>query len=169
MKRSVWMLVLFLAAVLLTGCNLFDTVQTVPAGGILFSDDFSNPKTGWNTWAKDENGSMVAYQNEALRIIVNAAQYDFWSRPGEDYGDVHVEVDAAKVGGPNDNDYGIICRYMDRDNFYGLLISSDGYYGVLKVKDGIYGLIGSEACNTVRRFAKGMPSISWGPTASVMG
>jgi hypothetical protein len=42
-------------------------------------------------------------------------------------------VDATKNGGPDDNDFGIICRYTDADQFYYAVISSDGYYGIMKM------------------------------------
>jgi len=143
MKRTLQLLAAILLTVILSSCSLLTTPEP-KSGEILFADAFSDPKTGWDTW-NDEYGSMVVYQNDGLRILVNSPQFDYWSRPGLDYQDVHIEVDAAKVGGPNDNDYGVICRYIDHDNFYALLISSDGYYGVLKVKEGNYSLIGTEA------------------------
>ena len=142
MKRM-YLVILLILALILTGCSLLSMAEPQP-GEILFADGFADPKTGWDTW-KDEFGSMVVYQNDGLRILVNTPQFDYWSRPGLDYADVHIEVDAAKVGGPNDNDFGIVCRYQDHDNFYALLISSDGYYGILKVKEGNYSMVGSEA------------------------
>jgi hypothetical protein len=145
MKRSVFFLTLLVFGIVLSGCTLISKIapNEIQSGDPLFADEFSDSKSGWDTW-KDENGSMVVYQNNGLRILVNKEQFDYWSRPGLKYKDVRIEVDAAKVGGPNDNDFGVICRYQDRDNFYALLISSDRYYGVLKVKDGVYSLIGSK-------------------------
>ena len=34
--------------------------------------------------------------------------------------------------GPDDNDFGIICRYIDDNQFYYAIISSDGYYGIVR-------------------------------------
>ncbi len=106
----------------------------------IYEDDFSNPASGWETWS-DANGSFVAYQNNGLRILVKDSQYDYWSRPGKRFVDARIEVDAIKLDGPNDNDYGLICRYQDRNNFYAFLASSDGYAGILKVEDGKYKVI----------------------------
>jgi hypothetical protein len=47
----------------------------------------------------------------------------------------------SKLGGPDDNSFGVICRYHDAENFYAFLVSSDGYYGIIKVKDGNYALL----------------------------
>lgn len=130
--------------VLLAGCGLPSLDQNasaaVQSGNILFKDDFSDPSSGWETW-NEPSGSMVAYQNGGLRIYIAEKQYDFWSRPGKRVSDVRLEVDAIKLGGPDDNDFGVICRYQDRDNFYAFLASSDGYAGILKVKDGKYMII----------------------------
>ena len=83
----------------------------------------------------------MAYSGGGLRILVREQQFDYWSRPGKRFEDVRLEVDAIKLDGPDDNDFGLICRYQNRDNFYAFLISSDGYAGVLKVKDGDYQVI----------------------------
>ena len=149
--------VLLLAALALSykyGFELFPKTKTFQHGEVLFADDFGDPKTGWDTWS-DEHGSKVVYQNSGLRILVNLAQFDYWSRPGLKYQDVQIEVDAAKVGGPNDNDFGIICRYQNQDNFYALLVSSDGYFGVLKVKEGVYSMVGAEAMQYSEAIQKG--------------
>jgi len=55
--------------------------------------------------------------------------------------------DAVKAGGPDDNDFGVICRYQDVDNFYFFIISSDGYYGIGKTVDGVQELIGTDQMN----------------------
>ena len=88
-----------------------------PRPNSIFVDDFSNPASGWETWS-DANGSFVAYQNGGLRILVKDKQFDYWSRPGKRFVDARIEVDAIKVAGPNDNDFGLICRSQDRNNFY---------------------------------------------------
>ena len=106
----------------------------------IYEDDFSNPASGWETWS-DANGSFVAYQNGGLRILVKDSQFDYWSRPGKRFVDARVEVDAIKLAGLNDNDFGLICRYQDRNNFYAFLASSDGYAGILKIEDGKYKVI----------------------------
>jgi hypothetical protein len=151
------LILLLLAALALyykNGPQLFTKVKTVEHGEVLFADNFSDPQTGWDTWS-DEHQSKVVYQNDGLRILVNLAQFDYWSRPGLSYQDVQIEVDAAKVGGPNDNDFGVICRYQNQDNFYALLVSSDGYYGILKVKDGVYSMVGADAMQYSEAIHKG--------------
>jgi len=116
--------------------------QEIAAGTVLFADDFSDPPGSWGTW--NRSGALIDYRDGGLAIWVNETHYDFWSVAGQDFTDVQIEVDAALLSGPVDNDYGIICRYQDRNNFYVLVISSDGYYGVAKLKNGQYSMIGSD-------------------------
>jgi serine/threonine protein kinase len=105
-----------------------------PPGAILFEDHFDDPGSGWVTW--EEMGGGVGYGDGVFRIWLDEVQTDFWSVPGEDLADVRLTASTFKAGGPDDNDFGVVCRYQDDENFYAFLISSDGYAGVLKMKDG---------------------------------
>lgn len=131
---------------LTSGCAVFLTqrpeTNTVESGTILLSDDFSDQLSGWGVW--DREGGSVSYALDGLRISVKESQFDYWSVAGRSFGDVQIEVDATKMAGPDDNDYGLICRYVDKGNFYLLVISSDGYYGIAKVRMGEYSMIGSD-------------------------
>ena len=40
------------------------------------------------------------------------------------------------MNGPDDNIYGLICRYQNADNFYFFVVSSDGYAGIGLHKNG---------------------------------
>jgi hypothetical protein len=103
-------------------------------GDLLFQDGFSDPSSGWDRAQSPEG--MTDYENDRYRIVVNAANADYWSNPGLYFEDVVIDVDAGKNAGPNDNDFGILCRYQDTENFYFLIISSDGFYGIGIVQDG---------------------------------
>lgn len=103
-----------------------------PANNILFSDDFSGTGKKWDQ--VNQTNHTTDYYNSAYRITVNDINTDAWANPGdESFTDTHIEVDATKNGGPNDNDYGIICRYTGTSKFYYGVISSDGYYGIMKM------------------------------------
>ena len=52
-----------------------------------------------------------------------------------------MEVDAGKLGGPDENRIGLICRFTGND-YYFFLISSDGFYGVGIYKGGQAVLLG---------------------------
>ena len=111
-------------------------------GNILLIDDFSTQTNNWNVW-ENNAGSAVSYYQGGLIFIINTSQYDYISLPKGSFGDVRVEATANKLTGPDDNDFGIICRYLDEKNYYGFVVSSDGSYGIIKVKDGIYQLLNS--------------------------
>jgi hypothetical protein len=118
-------------------------LQTPTASNILFQDDFSNTNSGWD---RVNIGKDIAdYAKGAYRIYINEPNVNVWANPGLNFSDTRVEVDATKVGGPDDNDFGITCRVKDTNHFYFLIISSDGYYGIGKMKGELQAFIGMEA------------------------
>jgi hypothetical protein len=122
--------------------------------GILFSDDFSDKNSGWDQYS--DTDAITDYENGIYRIYVPEPNYDYWANPGKSFTDVRVEVDATQAGGPDDNDFGVICRYKyvddiylvdltnvsfsegkkavvdEMNHFYFFIISSDGYYTIGK-------------------------------------
>ena len=126
--------------------------QTEP-GTVLFSDDFSNPPSGWGTC--NRGGATVEYHGGGLRIFVADNQFDFWSVAGQKFTNASISVDAIKLDGPDDNDFGVICRYQNKDNFYMLVVSSDGYYGIAKMKDGHHSLISADQLQYSEAIARG--------------
>jgi len=99
------------------------------SGETLFYDDFTNPSTGWDRFTSAE-GTMD-YDGSGYRFLVNALQANFWSTPGKSFRDVRMEVDVAKLSGPDENRIGLLCRFVD-DNYYFFMVSSDGYYTIGK-------------------------------------
>jgi hypothetical protein len=152
-----WLLTFGLLVLLATGCSGLlpdkNGVEAAAPGTVLFSDDFSKTNSGWGTWRR--GGASVEYHNSGLRILVNETQFDFWSVAGQRFTDATIEVDVLKIGGPDDNDFGIICRYQDKDNFYMLIASSDSYYGIAKMKDGLYSMIGTDQLQYSSAIAQG--------------
>ncbi|RJP61306.1 MAG: hypothetical protein C4541_02055 [Candidatus Auribacter fodinae] len=121
-----------------TSCALSDGISgpkvepPMPASGtILFQDDFSNLTSGFKHHAGVEG--IADYDSGVYRFIVNAAPYHFWSTLERQYTDTRVEVDVAKLDGPDSNLAGIVCRFRNVNgipNFYFFAISSDGYYAI---------------------------------------
>jgi hypothetical protein len=114
-----------------------------PDAGNLFQDDFSDESCGWEDIFSDETG-MSDYDQGGFRLRVDQTQYDYWANPNVSFSDVVIEVDARKIGGPDDNDFGVICRYVDTENFYFFIVASDGFYAIGKSVGGSYEYIGSE-------------------------
>ncbi|TAK11789.1 MAG: serine/threonine protein kinase [Anaerolineae bacterium] len=99
----------------------------LPQGTILFEDDFSDPTSGWDI-SGDRTGSSDYSENGTYNIAVFDNEYVWWANPYLDFDDVVVEVDASLVDGTVDNGFGIICSYLDADNFFYGSISSEGFY-----------------------------------------
>ena len=108
------------------------SLGTQSSSNILFSDDFSNTSKKWDRIT--ESDRSTDYYNNAYRMIVNAADSHVWANPkADDFTDTRIEVDATKNGGPDNNDFGIMCRYTEAGEFYYGVVSSDGFYGIYKV------------------------------------
>jgi hypothetical protein len=115
--------------------------RTLPKekGALFFQDSFSDPSSGWDRVRQAEG--LTDYDGGTYRIYVNARDADYWANPGLNFTDVEVEVETKKIGGPDNNNFGVLCRYQNMGNFYFLIISSDGYYGIGKVENGKQRLI----------------------------
>lgn len=131
--RSLFLFILALALVSLACQNTLPFAATptpVPQPGeTLFYDDFTNTATGWERFTSSE-GTMD-YDGSGYRFLVNALQANFWSTPGKSFKDVRVEVDVAKLSGPDENRIGLLCRFVE-GNYYFFMVSSDGYYTIGK-------------------------------------
>jgi hypothetical protein len=101
-----------------------------PQADLPWHDDFSDPASGWH--AEVDAGAEVGYHDGALRILVQEANLLAWAFGGHEFADFRLGIDATQVGGPNDNEYGVLVRIQDRDHLYRFSISGDGYYQVTK-------------------------------------
>jgi hypothetical protein len=124
----------FALALVSLACQYSLPVATTPtlvpqSGETLFFDDFTNPSTGWDRFTSAE-GTMD-YDGSGYRFLVNALQANFWSTPGKSFKDVRMEVDVAKLSGPDENRIGLLCRFVE-NNYYFFMVSSDGYYTIGK-------------------------------------
>ena len=139
-----------IAALLLAGCDKLPLVSTffsaspqAVEASQLFFDDFSEVKSGWDRFA-GEIGS-TDYKDKTYQISINEPNTDLFANPYKLFKDTIIEVNAAKVSGPVNNSFGVICRFQDEKNFYSAQISTDGYAGIFRMKDGVYRLIGHDA------------------------
>jgi hypothetical protein len=108
-------------------------------GDTLFYDDFANSGTGWERFTSAD-GTMD-YDGNGYRFLVNALEANFWSTPGKSFRDVRMEVDVAKLSGPDENRIGLLCRFTE-GNYYFFMVSSDGYYTIGKYIGGNAILLG---------------------------
>jgi len=109
--------------------------EAPPTGELLIFDDFSDNSNGW-TESEDSDTTYAVNDGEYF-ITLNTASYLSWALAGhKDWGNVTVDVDTRGVSGPNDNEFGVMCRYQNPDNYYQFGISGDGYYRLAKWVDG---------------------------------
>ncbi len=117
---------------LLASCSLGGGgVDACNEGGALFEDDFSGEQNcGWAEY--NRGGAVVEINEGVLRISTSQPGQIWWTNPGKSFDDVIISTDARQVSGPNNNAYGVMCRYQNEENFYVFLISGDGYYTIGK-------------------------------------
>jgi len=156
MKR-LFLLLFIILSLLLGGCQIqaltADTLPWVGEERVLFQDDFTHQTGGWRTY--QDSLSFAGYQLGGFRLWANAPHYQFWSVPGLNFKDSLVFTQARKLAGPDDNMFGILCRYQDAANYYALVIGSDGYYGIFKMVSGQQRLIGQEHMDFSEKINRG--------------
>lgn len=105
----------------------------------LYQDDFSDVNSGW------PNDDTTYYADGGYVMSIAEADQDLWVLAGQSLpADVIVEVSASRRAGPEDNNYGIICRAKDLDNFYFFWISSDSYQVIGKYENGESSFLSSD-------------------------
>lgn len=143
MKKLVF-LALIIVAITVSGCGgeslVADNLSWLGDTPVLFIDDFSNETGGWRTHR--DRLSFSGYDQGGFRLSVDQPNLLIWSVPGLNFQDIDIYTRARKLSGPDDNLYGLICRYQDMHNFYAFVISSDGYYGIYRKRAGSLSLIG---------------------------
>ncbi|MBK7216229.1 MAG: hypothetical protein IPH95_03955 [Candidatus Promineofilum sp.] len=138
MQTTLRFFVLLLALLALAACGVAPESEPDTCDGpdFLFADDFSGEfDCGWALY--DRGGGAAAIDNAAMQLAVGQPGQLWWTNPGRDFDDVVITTEARQVDGPNDNAYGVICRYQNEENFYAFMVSGDGYYAIGKYQSGV--------------------------------
>jgi hypothetical protein len=139
MRKIAQLTVIALAIVSMAACSGKPSESNAPANALYF-DNFANVNSGW-TRLQNESGTSD-YANGYFHILINKASTLLIATTGKSFaGDVSIEVDARKLAGSDDNFFGVVCHYLDADNYYLFMITSDGYSGIAMDKAGTYTLI----------------------------
>ncbi len=109
---------------------------TLPEQGeVLFEDDFSTSSRGWYTG--EEDGNSIKNLGGIMEFTVIKEGWLIWTESTVvSAADVVMEVDALLWDGAVTNNYGVMCRYTDANNFYSISIANDGYVEILKYVGG---------------------------------
>ena len=136
--RSYSVLITLLA---LASCQLFN--MEVAPGQVLFQDEFSLPSSGWDRYQDDTY--MADYDDGEYKLILHTPQTLAWSVPGIQLQDARMRVQARRADGPEDNLFGLICRYRGPGDFIFFAIASDGYVGIGRFAAGQRTLLSDES------------------------
>jgi hypothetical protein len=115
-----------------------ETPVATPTPDYILMDDFEDSDSGWPEY--DEDIVLSEYTDGGYRMLVREAGYFVWSTPvpKKSYTDIRIQVEVQKIGGPDENSMGVMCRYKDNKNFYSLEISSSGMALIYKYENGDY-------------------------------
>jgi hypothetical protein len=146
MNKKVYIAFAVVALVSLA-CSFSTTNTPQPSTGgqtsnVLFQDDFSNSNSGWPV--RSSEGSGMEYSSGGYRIYVAGDKSDLIAEAGQSLpADVIIDVDVTNAGIDN-NDFGVICRMQDLDNFYFFQLASDGYAVIGKYENNRLKYLSSE-------------------------
>jgi hypothetical protein len=124
-----------LVAVSVTACLADRGPDPCNEEGTLLNDDFEGERDcGWILY--EGRGVTSRIEEGVLRLSNSLSGEIAWANAGRDFDDVIIDVETYQAGGPDDNAYGVICRYQNEENFYVFLISGDGHYAIGKYQSG---------------------------------
>jgi len=111
------------------------------SGTLLIEDDFSSRQSGWSD--QDTSTGFSGYRDGQYVIEVYEPNYDVWGNYTQEmFSDVIISVDVNIIQSANGaGGFGIICRYVDNDNYYKLEVDEDGYYTIYKYVEGEYTIL----------------------------
>lgn len=135
--RKFLFLFVFVLTLLLVAClpGQVSGPQPCNEDGALFQDDFSDDRDcGWILY--NSQGVTSEIGGGKLRIENSLSGQISWVNADRNFDDVIITTQARQAGGPDDNAYGVICRYQSDSDFYVFLISGDGYYAIGKYQTG---------------------------------
>ena len=121
----------FLARVFLYSTATPAATVEPTTGPVLFQDDFSNPKNGWQIGSED--GARLMFENDQYVIQVTKVNWEAWSNASaEGLTNLHAAVTITSTGLATDEGFGIVCDIVDTTHYYFLGITGDGYYAIIK-------------------------------------
>jgi len=140
-KKTLFLFISLLIAITLSACSYFhdgkisqDKLPWKQSGATLLFEDFTDEKSHW----EEVNNvyELKLYSPQGYFVSVNPPDGRTISTSGQVFTDAKLSVEIQKITGPKNTSYGLICRYLDKQNYYAFSISADGYAGIIKVEDG---------------------------------
>lgn len=101
--------------------------EVASSGFVLaYQDDFSDHDSGWDD--AFDRYTIKQYGNNKYYIEIMTSNLVAWGLANRDVANFRLEVEATQESGPNNNGYGILFRFQDRENYYRFDISGEGYF-----------------------------------------
>lgn len=136
----------FTSTPVLTATPVPHTPRPTPNDGSLLHEDFSDELSGWDRNTSHE--STTDYADGQYRIFVAIPNQEVWANPGKWFPDgSKIDVDVKYGKGPVHSDYGIICGYVDENNYFALTVGPDGWIEIFKRLNGERSTLYSESDN----------------------
>jgi hypothetical protein len=106
-----------------------------PGANVIFQDDFTNPNSGWPTFQDPQGHFGMGYLPGEYRITIASANYYAIStnRTIAPQTNVRLEADMTRFGPIQEPLFGLVCRVMNFDNYYGAVIDTYGNAIVYKI------------------------------------
>jgi len=118
----------------LTGDAVLTPIGAAIPGSEFFHDDFSDQCSGWEI--SESSSSAYGYRDEAFFFELRDPDQIALSIPGLNLSDVVIDVNTVQTASAGDNSWGVLCRYLDFDNYYGFEISDYQYFTIYAFLDG---------------------------------
>ena len=93
---------------------------------LVYQDSFADQSSGWDD-AFDAY-TMKQYGGHQYHIQVRAPNLFAWGLSNRNISDFVLDVKATQESTPDNNSYGVVFRYQDRDNFYRFDVTGDGLF-----------------------------------------
>jgi hypothetical protein len=136
-RRVAGLFMLGIVTIGLSGCLPDNLSGPDPCNeeGTLLNDDFDGSKEcGWTVY--NRSGATASIEDGVFQLTTSQPGQIWWTNAGRNFDDVIITTTVRQLSGPNDNAFGVICRYQNPENFYLMLISGDGYYAIGKYQSG---------------------------------
>ncbi len=106
----------------------------VRVGQNLISETFDEEGL-WSISDDPEFGAEL--RDGVYRMVLNTANWMLWSETKQVMTEnVIMDLDVKLVSGSEENNQGMLCRYVDDENFYMLTVGNDAWVEILKVYQG---------------------------------
>jgi len=139
--RKTTFISLLLLILILSACSVFndgkvsqDLLPWKESGEILYFDDFKDDTSGWEI--VNNAYELKGYSKSGYLVSVMRPDSRAISTTNLNFSDIEISVKEKKILGASDTQFGVVCRFQDKFNYYSFVISADGYAGILRFVDG---------------------------------